>query len=91
MVVIMVSGKRTHLLARVHAGETTLMTALATLAGNIFNLLLRTVGKVSAVHVGGHGDECVVDSLLTCVWVRWVGLNSNAEIRTDIEPSGPYI
>lgn len=53
----MVSGKRAHLFVRVHAGETTLVTALTTLAGNILNLLLRAVGKVSRVHLGGHDES----------------------------------
>jgi hypothetical protein len=45
---------KTYLLPGVHAGETTLVAGLASLASNALDLLLRAVGKVSGVLVSGH-------------------------------------
>lgn len=47
-------GSDVSLLPGVHAGETTLVAGLASLASNALDLLLRAVGKVSGVLVSGH-------------------------------------
>jgi hypothetical protein len=45
---------RAHLLLGVHAGKTSLVATLASLASNVFNLLVRAVAEVSGVRVRGH-------------------------------------
>lgn len=47
-------GNVKYLFGRIHIRESSLVTVLATLARQILNLLLWTVGEVSGVPVRGH-------------------------------------
>jgi Na+-driven multidrug efflux pump len=46
----------TYLLAGIHQGKPAMVARLPTLPSNIFNLFVRSVGKITRVGVVGHGN-----------------------------------
>ena len=60
-------GACTHLLVWVHRSKSALMARLPTLASNVLNLLVRSVGEVTGVGVVRHYEEGSGDSVVIIV------------------------